>query len=172
MTALTKWKEAQNKEIENEELKDLYETNPLIGAGGLLDELSDSQQKFLVAKMYGGSDASACRATGINYHTMRNWKDSDLAFQTVYKMVTEMPLEMAAKVSAFGFAKAIDRIVKMMDNPNDKMAAWAIEKMLQIANITQANQMRQRNERMGGVDDNDVDRILKRIESERNGGHE
>lgn len=154
-------KEQQSREIENPELEALYQTNPLIGAAGLLEELSDSQQRFLVAKMYGGSDASAARAAGVNVHTMRKWKSNDPEFMQVYRMVTEMPVEMAAQVSAFGFAKAVDKIAQMMDSNDVKVVMWAIEKMLNIASVgKQRIEVTHKNE----VSDNDVDRILKRLE--------
>jgi len=159
--ALMELKETQSREIENPELETLYQTNPLIGAGGLIEGLTDDQQRFLVAKMYGGTDVAAARASGVNEHTMRNWKGNNAQFREVYDMVVDMPVEMAARVSAFGFAKAIDKIVRMMDANDIKVQMWAIEKILGIANVgKQRIEVTHKKE----VAEDDVDRILQRLE--------
>lgn len=164
-------KEAQalSTEVEQPELQELYQTNPLIGAGGLLDTLSDNQQRFLVAKMYGSSDAAAARAVGVNVHTMYGWKQNDPEFRQVYEMVVNQPLEMAAHVSAFGFAKAVDKIAKMMDSNDVKVVMWAIEKMLTIASVgKQRIEVTHKKER----NDDDMDRILRELEQRRNADSE
>jgi len=148
----------------NPELETLYTTNPLIGAGGLLEGLSDNQQRFLVAKMYGITDAAAARAISINPQTVYQWKtNSD--FKEVYTLVTEMPVEMAARASAFGFAKSIDKIAQMMDSQDVKVVMWAIEKMLSIAAV---GKVRVEHTHKKELADDDVDRILQRLEAERN----
>lgn len=145
----------------------LYETNPLVGAGGLIDGLTDNQQAFLIAKMYGVTDAAAARQCGINEHTMRGWKQHDKEFMAVYEMVTQMPLEMAAKVSAFGFAKAIDKILRLMDAQDIKVVMWAIERMLSIASVGKQRIEVTHREEQGELKDDDFDRIVSEVERRR-----
>lgn len=164
--ALSQLKEEQSRAIQSEEVQNsLLTTNPLIGAGGLLDELNDHQQRLLIAKMYGGSDASAARAAKVNYSTLQGWKANDEAFKQVYKMVTEMPVQMASQVSAFAFAKAVDKIVTLMDAQNIAVQQWAIEKMLGIASV--GKQRIEVTHRSEGANDDDVDAILDRVEKRR-----
>lgn len=163
---LMELKSQQSKEIENEELQVLYQTNPLIGAGGLIENLSDDQQRFLVAKMFGSTDVGAARACNINENTMRSWKQQDPEFKEVYRLVTTQPIEMAAQVSAFGFAKAIDSIVRMMDSNDIKVVQWAIERMLSIASVgKQRIEVTHKEDK--GVSDQDVDVILNRLEQRK-----
>lgn len=139
-----------------------FSVNPLIGAKGLIENLSDNQQRFLTAKLWGMTDAAAARAIEMTPATVYGWKTNDEDFKLVYDAVTTNPILMALETTAFGLAKAIGRLTDMLDHPNVRVVQYAIDKLIQIGGLEKTRmEVTHRN------DTGDIDAIVQRIEARR-----
>ncbi len=134
--------------------------HPLIRASHLLDMLKPKQEDFLVAKLYGMSDAGAMRAIDMAPQTAYHWKQ-DPGFKEAYDLVTENPVVMAAEVVAFGLAKAMNQLVNMLDHPSIAVQQFAIEKLVAISGIQkQRMEVTHKND----PSDGDIDRLLDKLD--------
>lgn len=141
---------------------DAVTPHPLIYAGELVDRLTHKQEGFLVAKMYGMTDAAAARSVGVQPNTAYHWKQ-DEDFKRLYTLVIEEPVVMAAEVAAFGLTKAINQIVKMLDHPSVDVQQYAIDKLIKIGGLDKKRiEVTTKN-----VSDDDIDRHLDAIERRR-----
>ncbi len=141
---------------------DAISPHPLIYAGELIDRLTHTQEGFLVAKMYGMSDAAAARSVNVKPGTAYHWK-LNKDFKHLYTLVTEQPVVMAAEVAAFGLTKAINQIVKMLEHPSVDVQQYAIDKLIKIGGLDKKRvEVTNKN-----VSDDDIDRHLDAIERRR-----
>ena len=137
--------------------------NPLIGAGGLIETLNDNQEHFLVGKLYGLSDKQAAEACNISPNTAYSWKQHNENFRLVYDKVTTQPVIMAAEVTAFGLAKAIHKLLLMLDHQNVRVVQYAIDRLIDLGGITKSKV--EVTHKSGSTDD--LDDILERLEERR-----
>lgn len=109
--------------------------NPLIGLKERLNHLSSNQQKFLIAKLHGTSDAAACRAIGILPSNAYRWKAESPDFREAYDYVTQNPVIVASDATMYALNKALSRLFQMLDHPSMEVRRFAIEKIISISGI-------------------------------------
>lgn len=105
--------------------------DPLIGLREVLESLSTNQERFLVAKLQGVSDAKAARKAGVSTTAVVKWKQNTL-FKTAYEQVTEYPVEMSAKFTAFTLAKAMLKLADMLDSNKIAVQQYAIDTIIRV----------------------------------------
>ena len=144
-------------------IESLITPNPLIGAGGLIESLSATQEQFLVGKLYGLSDKQAAEASSISPATAYSWKQHNKDFRIVYEQVTTNPVIMAAEVTAFGLAKAIHKLVLMLDHTNVRVVQYAIDRLIDLGGVNKSRvEVTHKRGNTG-----DLDEILERLEERR-----
>ena len=144
-------------------IESLITPNPLIGAGGLIESLNANQEQFLVGKLYGLSDKQAAEASSISPATAYSWKQQNKDFRIVYEKVTTQPVIMAAEVTAFGLAKAIHKLVLMLDHTNVRVVQYAIDRLIDLGGVNKSRvEVTHKSGNTGDLDD-----ILERLEERR-----
>lgn len=110
--------------------------NPLILIGeDNLAELSDIQQKFLLARMVLHSDAAASRAAEVTPAKVKGWKEESSHFQGAYALITADPISFALSLNRFIVAKAAVEHMGMLMHPNARIRQWAIELAYKVQNM-------------------------------------
>lgn len=100
-----------------------------------MEGITDKQEAVLVAKLYGASDARAARSAGVKPSTVMYWKKNNPRFKELYDEVRLGPLEFAQSQLEFTTAKAMDKIARMLDHPDPRVAMFAIDKIIAISGI-------------------------------------
>ena len=102
--------------------------NPLIIIGEeTLAQLSDDQQRFLLARIVCTSDSRAAASVGLSISTLSNWKNDNPEFIAAYKIVTTDPVSFALTLNRSIVAKAAVEHMSLLAHPNARVRQWAIE---------------------------------------------
>lgn len=101
--------------------------NPLIIVGeDTLEELSEKQQLFLLARMVMSTDKAAAKHADVHYDTVFEWKKRP-AFQRAYEVIRNDPVNFALTVSRQIVAKAALEHMALLGHPNIRVRQWAID---------------------------------------------
>ena len=110
-------------------------TSPLTKIHDKMEGITSKQEAVLVAKLYGATDAGAARTAGVRPTTVYNWKKTNPKFRELYNEVVSGPLEFARDQLEFTTAKALDKIARMLDHPDPRVAMFAIDKIIAISGV-------------------------------------
>ena len=100
-----------------------------------MEGITNKQEAVLVAKLYGASDARAARSAGVKPTTVMQWKKNNPRFKALYDEVLRGPLEFVESQLQFTTAKAMDKIARMLDHPDPRVAMFAIDKIIAIQGL-------------------------------------
>lgn len=120
---------------EDDENSVVVEAHPLIHARDILDTFSHSQEVFLIAKLYGSSDKQSALAAGIKPATVYGWKKKT-DFKDIYDRIVDNPVLIAAESVAFATAKAISKLIRMLDHRSVEVQQYAINTLLNLSRAT------------------------------------
>lgn len=124
-----------NDEDDQEGLRSIVTTHPLIAGGDAVENLSREQEIFLIAKLYGSTDKAGAEACGKAYTTVLSWKKKE-DFKQLYDQVVTSPVLMAANSVAFATAKAINILTSLLDHNSVEVVQWAIGQLLILSRVS------------------------------------
>ena len=118
----------------------LLTPNPLIKESLSVDALSQNQQRFLVAKLHGMTDSDAARAIGLTPSSTYAWK-KDPEYKKVYDGIVNDPLQFASEQITFATAKAVDRLISLLDHKSVAVVRYAIDKLVDLGGLSKPHRM-------------------------------
>jgi len=135
-------------------------TNPLIRLRDRLGGLRKTQERFLISKLHGASDAAAARSAGVTPGTAYAWK-KDSEFKRIYDEILEAPIEFVMESLQFTTARAMDKLSRLLEHPDLRYQMYAIDKVIQIGGLDNHTK---RVEYTGRVKREDIDDIIDEID--------
>lgn len=89
----------------------------------MVEKLNRRQEEFLAFKLWGLSDKDACIKAGITMTTRRKWLKTE-DFSEAYNTICKSQLAFAIQSAAPFMARAVARLVQLIDCPDPR---WALE---------------------------------------------
>lgn len=123
-----RWPEALMRDPEDKWLK---KVNPDIPGDvkGLMEDLSDTQQQYIIARMQYRTKDGAARAVGMAPSSIYNWKDRDLIERIVAHLQLR-PLLTAQTIIQNSLPDAAQTTVDMLASQDEKVALTAAGDLL------------------------------------------
>ena len=110
--------------------------NPLAIIGDdIVEALTPTQQKFLLARMVMATDAAAVRHIGSDQGTVIKWKREDENFLRAYKIIRADPINFALAVNRQIVQRAALEHMQLLQHPNIRVRQWAIDLAYRNQNI-------------------------------------
>jgi hypothetical protein len=149
----------EDLEEEGESLVPTF-TNPLIKLRDRLGNLRKTQERFLISKLHGASDAAAARNAGVAPQTAYEWKKNP-EFRRIYDEVLDKPIEFIMESLQFTTARAMDKLSRLLEHPDLRYQMYAIDKIIQIGGLDNHTK---KVEYTGRLKREDIDDIIDEIE--------
>ncbi len=142
---------------DQEGLTSILQTHPLIAGGDAVENLTPTQEIFLIGKLYGSTDRAAAIAAGVDPTTPLSWKKK-AEFKELYEEVVSNPVLMAANSVGFATAKAINRLIMLLDHNSVEVVQWAIGQLLMLSRVAVERK------EVNVIHELDLDRALRELE--------
>ena len=93
----------------------------------LVDQLTENQQKFLLARMAMSTDVAAAKYIGIQRENVVRWKQESESFVRAYKVIRSDPVKFALLVNRQIVQRAAIEHMQLLRHPNIRVRQWAID---------------------------------------------